>query len=446
MVLDQSFSAENFRRIIDYENRRGVYLEGMFFPDIEEVTKEIKSCVGEIKELKKIKGTLSLTDYEEKKSDLNSKKNSLKEKKEALLMEELNAISDKVTNSKFSLDVSEIDIGGSKTAYTVGGSAPAYFAMKQVQYNIRKLYKSKQSNRHHIVSQVREVLSNEFPKYVIRTDISSFYESIPRCKLWEKINNDTLLTLASKKIIKQVLREYEALSGSDTGIPRGVGVSAYLAELYMRDFDREIRKSSEVIYYARYVDDIFIVYSPEPNSDHSNFLKDIKEKISKLHLSMNPAKTQSFYVDGSVMHSVDYLGYRFKFGNDKARLSLTKEKVGKYKERIDLCFNKYDQEAKYDETRARRNLRKRVKFLTGNTRLLNNKKNAVVGVYFSNCLLNYTPCLKYLDLYLKKRISDSGLSSFSGKYSFIQGFDTKKFHNFSEYDLKQIVEVWKYAS
>jgi hypothetical protein len=51
-MLDQSFSAENFRKILDYENRKGVYLEGEYFPDIGKVTEEIKKCNTEVREKK----------------------------------------------------------------------------------------------------------------------------------------------------------------------------------------------------------------------------------------------------------------------------------------------------------------------------------------------------------------------------------------------------------
>ena len=50
---------------------------------------------------------------------------------------------------------------------------------------------------------------------------------------------------------------------SGSGVPRGFGVSAYLSELYMREIDNEIKALPDVIYYARYVDDIVIIFSPK---------------------------------------------------------------------------------------------------------------------------------------------------------------------------------------
>ncbi len=104
-----------------------------------------------------------------------------------------------------------------------------FFALKQIQYNFRKLYKVKQANRFAIVSQIKGLLDDNFPKYVIRTDIQEFYESIPHDILLQKLNEENLLTFYSKKILFQILNEYKRLSGSEKGLPRGVGVSAYLA-------------------------------------------------------------------------------------------------------------------------------------------------------------------------------------------------------------------------
>lgn len=39
-MLDQSFSIENFRKILDIENRKGNYLEGEFFTDIADISKK----------------------------------------------------------------------------------------------------------------------------------------------------------------------------------------------------------------------------------------------------------------------------------------------------------------------------------------------------------------------------------------------------------------------
>jgi hypothetical protein len=43
-MLDQSFSAENFKKILDLENRKGIYLEGEFYSDIADINRKIKEA------------------------------------------------------------------------------------------------------------------------------------------------------------------------------------------------------------------------------------------------------------------------------------------------------------------------------------------------------------------------------------------------------------------
>ena len=94
-MLDQSFSAENFRQILDYENRKGVYLEGKYFDEIATLTEQIKKCNSDIKEKKR---SLDHEEFEAFRTATNTKKEELKERKETLLGEELQKISDLIVD------------------------------------------------------------------------------------------------------------------------------------------------------------------------------------------------------------------------------------------------------------------------------------------------------------------------------------------------------------
>ena len=63
------------------------------------------------------------------------------------------------------------------------------------------------------------------------------------------------------------------------GIPRGIGISAYLSELYMRDIDIKIKSLEDVIYYARYVDDIIVIICPKTESTKKDYLSELKKII-----------------------------------------------------------------------------------------------------------------------------------------------------------------------
>ncbi len=441
-MLDQSFSVENFRKIFDYENRKGSYLEGRYFPEIEEVTKQLKTCVGKIKKL-----NVALPNYEELKLDLNSEKSILEDKKEKLLNTELEKICHIISRNDFSVNLIRVDTPTGKPIYKIDEfDVCSYFIIKQIQHNIKKLYKVQQSNRYNIICQLRSLLNDGFPKYIIRADIKEFYESISRERLLNKINKDGLLSLSSRMFIKVILNQYGKLSGSPAGIPRGIGISAYMAELYMRDFDHAIKNHHELIYYARYVDDIIAIYAPKPNSITEIFFRNFQDKIDQSKLNLNTDKTKKIDLTINKNGNFDYLGYGFCIKGDRIDISISKNKIKRYKKRLDIALTSYQEEAITNEKSAREILIKRIRFLTGNTRLSNNKDNALVGIYFSNSLICDSSSLKALDCYAKicfSKVTSEKLKDRLTRMSFEEGWKEKKYYNFSPKELKEIVKVWK---
>ena len=328
--------------------------------------------------------------------------------------------------------------------------AIGYFINKQLQKNIRKLYKVKQSDRHQIVSQLSILLNNKFPKHLIRTDIQEFYESIPHDKLLEIIDHENLLSFASKQYIKSILNEYKALSASNKGLPRGVGVSAYLAELYMRDFDRKVKEDDEVIFYARYVDDIVVLYAPKPDSNMSVKRTKVAKEAVANGLVINKVKTKVFSKLKDKF-KFDYLGYEFKFDSKNIFLDMSQSKLEKYKNRIDKSFEHYLNTESKREKPARKTLISRAEFLTSNTKLYGNKNGTLIGIYFSNKLINPIKSIKKverlieLDRYLTSKISKLKSPTLQAKlngFSFKRGFDDKTFHRYNTQAIEKIVMVW----
>lgn len=452
-MLNQSFSADNFRRILDLENRKGVYLEGRFFSNVSAISEKIKQCNKNVREKRRCSPR-----PEDELKELYEKIKELKERKEELLNEELKKVSENVVNSNFKIELEKKDIPKKKSVYITKDSPENYFTMKQIQYNVFHLYHVKQSNRFEIVSQVKALLGDGFPKYVIRTDIDDFYESILHKPLLQKINEDNLLTPFSRKLLRQILNEYKNLSKSDKGVPRGVGVSAYLAELYMRKIDEDILSEAGVTYYARYVDDIIIIFVPKPVDQNTDYLMRIKNIFEeKWGLKLNKKKTDKFDLMGKKQScKLEYLGFKIvledkrsktKPNDIRVRTSLTDKKVKKYQDRIELAFNDYKNLSKVNKEEARELLVKRLRFLTGNTRLKNNKKNVLTGIYYSNSQLTEKDELKKLDEYLIKKIETeivgARLQGRLKKYKFIDGFESKRFSPFKTHELAKIMKVWK---
>jgi hypothetical protein len=85
--------------------------------------------------------------------------------------------------------------------------------------------------------------------------------------------------------------------------------------------------------------------------------------------------------------------------------------------------------------------------LTSNTRLFNNKRNIIIGVYFSNSILDDKDCLVKLDDHLRRKFYNYPQKLKKLEiYSFSKGFEKKIFHRFSIKELEQITKIWKYET
>jgi len=466
-MLDQSFSAENFRKIFDIENRKGIYLEGDFYPDIDVINKKIKDINFEIRQLNR-KG-LPKEKYIEQRKKLEEKKDELRIKKEEKLLEKLNVVSSIVTTPGFKIDI-EVDLKiTEKPVYKTPYKLEHILALKQLQYNFRKLYKVKQANRYSIISQLKNLIDDGFPKTIIKTDIKEFYESIPHDKLLKKINNENMLTHLSIKFIQQILSKYKIEAHSKKGVPRGIGISPYLTELYMKDIDAKILHTPNVLYYARYVDDIIIIFMPSTDNVSRDYKNEIKKILSDEGLTMNEDEHKTSVIPltdktSPISHTIEYLGYKFQFGFENKeidnngrkkiivvrsalKLSISSRKKERYAARLVKAFNLYQKQAIGNEKKARKLFVKRIKFLMSNTRLVNNKRNVITGIYYTNSLINTTADFKILDRFFIQQIRKFGLPTslverISPKNSFEAGFEPSHISKFNALELNAIMKNW----
>lgn len=488
-MLDQSFSYENFRIILDVENRKGLYLEDkQFFKD--DIFKESREKSNEIieknreirEEGKRLKKFIGAKDY--------TRIDQLKGEKEALIIERekkldliLTELSRKANKDTYRINIEKGHIKFGKQLYHSESKAEDYFVLKQLQRNIYKTFKVKQSERRTIISQLKHLLSDGFPKLIIRTDIESFYESIPHKKLISKIEDNSLLSFPSKKIIKDILNQYWKLLLTDgiknvtderVGIPRGIGVSAYLSELFLRDIDNRIKSLPNVTYYSRYVDDIIIIFTPNNKKENKTpeyYFDQIKEIVQDSELRINENENKTKYIDlrdvkSPLNKEITYLGYRFDFkwsykdptnlteGMKKSiEIFMSDDKFERYKKKIELSFEEHrNNKLKYigKENATNKLLIKRIRFLTTNTRLIRRKQNVFVGIYFSNEFLS-EPLndLLRLDELLSSEIASIRLSTptniieMLNECKFSKGFMEKSFTKFNPNSFEKIISVWK---
>lgn len=497
-MLDQSYSAENFFKIFHLENRKGTF-------DRSFLSKEYLDAHEKVKQLFAIRSTINKEQFESTLAKLN-------EEKQEALRKYLEDISDQCNRNSFQFRLSEIS-RYDKAVYTIKKDAPSFFAMKQLQYNIARTFKVKQSNRYDIVKQLRIILEDGFPKYVVRVDLKSFYESISQELLLKKVDENQLLNFYSKRLIKSLLFTYEQCKRNtcenaknaflftpknknehiaqilellnrgimiseynskikDRGVPRGVGVSAYLSELYMRDIDKEIQSLDDLVYYSRYVDDMVLVFIPPSKDKLQDYLSHVKGILIKFDLvlkdgsdgGINKTVILNLFED-NITINFDFLGYKFIIENSRLKeLKLSDNKLMKYEERLKLTVEDYNRKSKFSEKAARKILISRIKFLTGNFRLVNNRKRIKSGIYYSNIQLKDNAGgnteLLHLNNLLKKHLAK--LKPYSGlkvdvaklkkriikRYCFNAGFKNRSqhFHSFKKKPFSEIVSIWKYNS
>jgi hypothetical protein len=242
----------------------------------------------------------------------------------------------------------------------------------------------------------------------------------------------------------------------------------------MKDIDNNIKSLPNVTYYARYVDDIIVIFTPNKQNEKNNYLQQIQKIVQQEFLELNSEKTQEFDLTlPSKNHNVpikkytlEFLGYKYFFNNIKKEnqnrliIGLSDKKKKKYIKKIRLAFKDYAKNSKYNEKKARKLLVWRIRFLTENTRLLNAKKDILIGINFSNPLLNRDGDLKLLDKMLSYHIDMLNCyprlnKNYGGhidinklrrrlrKFSFEKGFKEKRFCKFSRKQLEETIKIWK---
>lgn len=443
------FTAENFRRIYDLENRKGNDLAGHYFPDLEPYTQSVYEKVQAIRDLRSKSNSVPQDQFYQALNALRDQLNAAKSEKSAAVDGELAAISNNVAASGFSIKLSQKTGPKGKSVYCIDGTPETFFTVKQLQRNLFNLYGVKQANRHDLVCQVRDTIIGGFPFEIIRTDISSFYESIERKYLVEQLERDQLLSAASRKFLRQVLESYGRITGSGLGVPRGVGISAYLAELYLRPIDRKIKKLPGLVMYGRYVDDIVAIFARPPAGEApASYLNEIKKILELRGLLTNASKTKFWDMQSQGVFKFEYLGYRFHVTAKSCEISPSANKIRKYRDRLEATFQQFNSDFSINSKRAFRELVARIKFLTGNTRLANSKSQALTGIFFSNSLVTDTRSFTHLDKILVRKISSLPTISLSERIqplSFVSGFNERRFHNFSTHEMKNIVKAWKHG-
>jgi hypothetical protein len=427
-----------------------------FFPSVFAATEDLKQCIRATKHFRATHRHTYTASEQAIFDMLKQVREDARRVRDAELLNCLTIVSNSISQKSFKIEIRQVAGPKGKPVYIIPESptdlqANCYYAIKQISQNIARIYKVKQANRNNIVSQLSDFLNDGFPYHIVKADVQSFYESIDHELLLSKLRSDQLLSTITIRLIEMLLRDYAKLAGTPgKGLPRGVGISAILAELYMRGLDRNVASFKGVAFYARYVDDIVILFAPTKGSLVSHHEAQIIEELRSVKLLMNGPKSDSSPPDKAGWH-LTYLGYSFKYSNSSScEILMSDDKFQRYKQRLKASFSRYHQQRAKNAKKAYRLLVKRIQFLTSNTQLSHSKQNAYVGIYFSNPHLSAHMQLESLDSALTSHISgvshSAKLTARLQAYSFKQGYTEQVFRRFHrEGEFSEITKAWKYG-
>lgn len=194
------------------------------------------------------------------------------------------------------------------------------------------------------------------------------HSKVDKLKLYEQfdisINNpkNGRRRVCSIKEFRDVVRKNNLIVANKNakGIPQGSPISALLSNIYMFDFDVEMKRYMDIHggRYYRYCDDMLFIV-PTPIRDKVEGYA--RRKIKDLNLSINADKTElrTFLFDGTSLRSdrmLQYLGFVFDGENIYIRSSSLSRQSEKMKRGVRLAKNTM---RKYNEIRKEKGLPER---------------------------------------------------------------------------------------
>ena len=318
--------------------------------------------------------------------------------------------------------------------------------LRKLYKNIKRIYAVQQADRNTIVKQMKLLLKENVEMRIIRLDVRHFYESIDRQRIFAKLVDDARLSYHSLMLLQSLFNDPTIATG--TGLPRGLGISAVLSELYMKYFDLDFKKIEGVYYYARFVDDIIVFCSSEASKEIA--WKYAGEELTKIGLQLNEEKSYSLDPNKSGA-KFTYLGYTFKKTGKRLNVTIAQKKLKVIKTRLTKTFVRYSKDHDFDL------LKLRIKFLTGNFTLYNPHTllPIKVGIFFNYKMANDVSVLKDLDIYYQRLLHCrngrlGGAIALTKphvkeleKYSFYFGYYHHVNHHFTTDQMVKIANCWR---
>jgi RNA-directed DNA polymerase len=156
-----------------------------------------------------------------------------------------------------------------------------------------------------------EQLLKEGYTWVVDADIKGYFDTIPKDKLMEKIeekvSDGKVLKLVGMFLNQGVMEEMNHWT-PERGTPQGAVISPLLSNIYLDDLDHQLQKQG--FQMIRYADDFVILCRSKAEAEQA--LGIVEKWMQSARLTLHPEKTR--IVDATQHGGFDFLGYHFERG------------------------------------------------------------------------------------------------------------------------------------
>lgn len=288
----------------------------------------------------------------------------------------------------------------------------AYVLSRLLIEELKKAFNISLPDRNSLLDALDSSIRLDRPKAIIRTDISSFFECVNHKRLFGFLESNDKVSQLAKQFFYRIFLEFDRhrslLNKSGFGLPRGLAVSSYLAEVYLTGIDSIIKSDGELSFYGRYVDDIVITISNTSSKTPLEVFKNLKEEFWKLDLKLHEDQNKKFSIINLGDNEIElgeYLGYSLSWNPrcEKLDFRMPFAKIQRKQTMIDKAFLHFERVSRKDLKKARRDLIDCLNFISANYLLKGNKNKIITGIYYANEHLTSLDALDDLSQYVHNK-------------------------------------------
>jgi len=170
---------------------------------------------------------------------------------------------------------------------------------------------------HDALRRVDELLKSSH-LHVVDIDIKGYFDTIPRQKLMEKVEE----RIADGRVLKliEAFLQQGVMDGMESwepemGTPQGGVISPLLANIYLNPLDWRMKEAG--LEMVRYADDMVVLCRHRQEAERA--LELVREWMESAGLALHPEKTRVVSMDKAGNH-FDFLGYRFWVGKKNGQI------------------------------------------------------------------------------------------------------------------------------